>query len=100
VLPSYDENFGNSVVESLSTGTPVLVSREVGLADFVSKHDLGWICHPEPASIGAAINQIAMSETSRLAEIRKIAPAMVRDNFQGSWLTKKYIAMYDHILQA
>jgi glycosyltransferase involved in cell wall biosynthesis len=45
VLPSHNENFGNVVIESLSAGTPVLVSKHVGLADYVVKNNLGWVCH-------------------------------------------------------
>lgn len=100
VLPSYDENFGNAVAESLSMGTAVLVSQEVGLADFVSQFDLGWICRPDTGSISAAINRIAQSEAPRLAEIRKVAPAVIRENFQGSPLTKRYIEMYYQISQS
>ena len=44
VLVSYDENFGNAVIESLSAGTPVLISEEVGLADYVRENKLGWLC--------------------------------------------------------
>src|SRR5690606_32929737 len=43
VLPSHDENFANVVVESLSVGTPVLISKQVGLADYVQSLNLGWV---------------------------------------------------------
>ena len=41
VLPSHDENFGNAVIESLSVGTPVLISDQVGLFDYVTENQLG-----------------------------------------------------------
>ncbi|MFC5283188.1 glycosyltransferase [Pedobacter alpinus] len=41
VLPSYNENFANVVIESLAVGTPVLISDKVGLAQFVVKNELG-----------------------------------------------------------
>ena len=59
ILPSYDENFGNVVIESLSVGTPVLISKQVGLADYVRDNDLGWICDTNAASISNSINKIA-----------------------------------------
>ena len=53
VLPSYDENFGNVVIESLSVGTAVLISEDVGLEDYVNVNNLGWICHTNPESLDA-----------------------------------------------
>lgn len=44
VLTSYNENFANVVLESLSVGTPVLLSDKVGLADYVDQNKLGWVC--------------------------------------------------------
>ena len=41
VLPSYDENFGNVVIESLSQGTAVLLSQFVGLATYVVQKKTG-----------------------------------------------------------
>lgn len=43
VLPSYQENFGNVVVESLAAGTPVIVSDQVGLHNEVSAGQVGEV---------------------------------------------------------
>jgi glycosyltransferase involved in cell wall biosynthesis len=51
ILPSYDENFGNVVIESLSVGTAVLISSKVGLANYVKLNQCGWICDVTPQSV-------------------------------------------------
>jgi glycosyltransferase involved in cell wall biosynthesis len=100
VLPSYDENFGNAVIESLSVGTPVLISKGVGLANYVIDNRLGWVCDNTEASVAAYINNIIDTETSSLNRIRQSAPQIIYHHFEGSALVKKYISMYQQITPA
>nr|WP_294943204.1 glycosyltransferase [uncultured Mucilaginibacter sp.] len=100
VLPSYDENFGNVVIESLSVGTAVLVSGQVGLADYVIANKLGWVCQTSAESVADAITDISKNKIGDLNRIRQIAPAMVRGDFTGSNLAQKYIALYKQIIPA
>ena len=99
VLPSYDENFGNSVIESLGAGTPVLISGEVGLADYVKNNDLGWICQTTAASVSRAINEIIGNKKAELDRIRKEAPAIIYRDFADDHLTQKYMDMYKKVIQ-
>jgi len=99
VLPSYDENFGNAVIESLSVGTAVLISEQVGLADYVIKNGLGWICQTNAASISNAINDIAKNHGPELKRISKDAPVIIYDDFSEDNLVKKYIAMYEQLVK-
>jgi glycosyltransferase involved in cell wall biosynthesis len=43
VLPSYNENFANVIIESIAVGTPVLISDKVGLKDYVLKNNFGLV---------------------------------------------------------
>ena len=97
VLPSHDENFGNVVIESLSVGTPVLISKYVGLADYVAANELGWVCELDENNISAYINRI-FDERDKLVGIRQGAPGIIRKDFDESNLTEKYISMYYQII--
>nr|WP_067057291.1 glycosyltransferase [Mucilaginibacter sp. L294] len=96
ILPSYDENFGNAVIESLSVGTPVLISENVGLADYVAENKLGWICQTTAGSISNAINAIGNNRPA-LLYIRKNAPGIIRQHFSADKLVQRYIHFYQQV---
>lgn len=99
ILPSHDENFGNVVIESLSVGTPVLISEKVGLADYVKENGLGWICQTNAPSVSNAINAIFVNK-HQLDVIRAHAPGKIEDDFNKSRLVQRYIDMYDKIINS
>ena len=99
VLPSYDENFGNAVIESLSVGTPVLISEQVGLAGYVKEKSFGWICQTSPSSIAWNINNIAINQKDELVKIRETAPDTISDDFKEENLVKKYTSMYEKLIK-
>lgn len=99
ILPSYDENFGNVVIESLSVGTAVLISANVGLADYVKQNNLGWICSTEPASVAGAINSI-YNNRDELRRISEQAPKIIINDFDEDNLVKQYIEMYNKVINS
>jgi glycosyltransferase involved in cell wall biosynthesis len=97
ILPSHDENFGNVVIESLSMGTAVLISKYVGLADYVAENNFGWVCDLDESDISRFINLIN-NESDKLSAIRQQAPAKIRNDFSEENLTRKYIDMYNQLI--
>lgn len=97
ILPSYDENFGNAVIESLSVGTPVLISHEVGLADYVSENKLGWLCETSAVSVAEIINQV-VALPLELERIRQQAPGIIHADFSAGSLVEKYLGLYTKII--
>jgi glycosyltransferase involved in cell wall biosynthesis len=93
VLPSYNENFANVVVESLALGTPVLVSDKVGLCRFVEKNKLGWVCKTDEDDILAKLEMISQSPVSR-EEASQAAPAAVAREFNREQLVDRYLDLY------
>ena len=93
ILPSHDENFANVVIESLSVGTPVLISSNVGLADYVLVKDFGWVCSTGDNELALTIEN-AFADLIHRNEIRKNAPGQIRKDFDDECLTADYIEMY------
>lgn len=93
VLPSHDENFGNSVIESLSVGTPVLLTANVGLSAYVRRRRLGWVCEPTREALAEAVNRISDSRAER-ERIRRQAPASIYKDFDPSALAEDYRRVY------
>lgn len=95
-LTSYNENFANVVIESLSVGTPVLLSDQVGLADYVQDKKLGWASNLTVTSIKENLLIAYMAKEDRL-RIRQIAPQQIREDFNPELLVQKYISLYQQI---
>lgn len=93
VLPSSNENFGNVVLESLLVGTPVLISDTVGLAYYVSKSDLGWICAPDSDKLAKALVEIN-ENTEKRNKIRSQGPKRVRLDFSSDKIMQDYLKLY------
>ena len=54
MLPTYSENFGNTVAEALAHGTPVITTTQTPWTD-LPQQGCGWIAEPTVASLRTAI---------------------------------------------
>jgi glycosyltransferase involved in cell wall biosynthesis len=98
VLPSHNENFGNVVIESLAVGTAVLISKNVGLADYIDANSLGWTCENQPEKLREALFKIN-NHRHRLDQIRLTAPKKVREDFADKRLVRQYVHLYQEVLE-
>ncbi|MFD1628593.1 XrtY-associated glycosyltransferase XYAG1 [Pseudopedobacter beijingensis] len=98
VLPSYDENFANVVIESLFTGTPVLITENVGLSDYVLENDLGWVCKRTKKNLLEKLNE-AYTEISKQATHSKRIQDTITEDFKEDKLIKRYWEMYGEVLR-
>lgn len=96
LLPSYSENFANVVAESLYAGTPVAISNQVGLADYVTRNRLGWVFDLQETAIAKAINIAYRSYDTRM-RIRAEAPAIIQQDFAPEKLIRQYLELYQQI---
>ena len=93
-LTSYNENFGNAVIEALHAGTPVLISKAVGVSHFVAKHNLGWICETNVYSVKSKLEE-AMADAGTRNRISLCGPEMVKKFLGEEKLIKEYLRRYN-----
>lgn len=97
VLPSYNENFGNVIIESLAVGTAVLISEQVGLADYVLAKNSGWVSINQPKNLREQLIKINQNR-QWLDKIRLQSPQQIRQDFTEEHLVKQYIDLYQEIV--
>jgi hypothetical protein len=75
-----------------------MISNGVGLVSYVLENQLGWVCSTNPNSVSDTINTIAQDHQTDLERIRQYAPGIIHDNFKAANLVKRYINMYNTII--
>jgi glycosyltransferase involved in cell wall biosynthesis len=96
ILPSYSENFGNVVLESLAHGRPVLLTREVGVAETIGKHGAGVIADGSPAGLGGAIAALA-ADPAQQQEMGRRGQALVEHEFGWAAVAARVEAIYHDV---
>lgn len=76
VLPSYSENYGMVVAESLACGTPVVVTSGVPWPQ-VSMLGCGWRVSPEVGALSDALNDALATGRQRLDEMGAIGRHLI-----------------------
>lgn len=100
ILPSFDENFGVAVLESLSYAVPVIVSPQVALSKEVREFGGGWITdEANPLSAGSILKIFELINKNRdliLEESKKAR--LVAEKFSWEKNAKSLITLYESIL--
>ena len=92
VLPSDDENFGVVVIEAAHLGTPVVVSRAVGLAPAVEACDAGLVSDNDPIALTRTLD-------AALANRGRFAPGLAALAREHDWgpIGERLVALYRSI---
>jgi glycosyltransferase involved in cell wall biosynthesis len=97
VLPSYQENFGIAVVESLATGTPVLISDQVNIHAEISAAGVGGV-------VPTQVEPLARELTHWLSDhdLRRAAATRARDfvwqRYDWRQIAQRWTAHYGALL--
>jgi glycosyltransferase involved in cell wall biosynthesis len=96
VLFSYNENFANVVMESLLSGTPVAISSQVGLSDYIKANDLGWVSEINQRAIIDTLNA-AFLDLEKRQRISKSAPIFIKTHFLEEKILNQYLHLYQNL---
>lgn len=93
VLPSYTENYGMTVAESLAEGVPVLTTTGTPWAKLVEKK-CGWICEPEPGSLIVSLRQLLDAKSGELEAMGERGRQWMEDDFSWSNISERVLQTY------
>lgn len=99
VLPSYSENFGIAVAESMAMGVPVITTHGTPW-EVLNQHNMGWWVPPDTASIVAALRQAVAEPADALAARGTRASDYARAVFGWPGIGERMVACYRWLLDA
>lgn len=96
IRPSRSEGFGNSFIEAMAAGVPMVATQEGGIADFLfdkkrnpEKETTGWAVDVDnPKQIAAAVEEI-ISNKSEAAQVIERARHMVLKKYDWDTIAKQ-----------
>lgn len=94
-LPSLYDSFPNASLEAIAAAVPAIVTRDTGLADFISTGGGGTICTRDPESILASIRYCLANNHNLSKEAHSLAQTFSHDR-----LARKWIDLYDRVAEA
>lgn len=97
ITPSLDENLPNTIMESLSCGTPVLAFNTGGISDLVEHKKNGYLAeYKSTEDMVKGIKWLYDNRTNE--ELKTNARSKVLENYQYSIVAEQYIQLYKKII--
>lgn len=96
VLSSYRENFGTAVAEALSCGTPVVISREVGVSSKIHRYGGGYVLDLKPARFADAFVNLWNLDPVSLMALKQASRKCFEDCFSMDVLAAELNRVLSH----
>lgn len=105
--PSRSEGMGNSFIEAMAAGLPVIATQEGGIADFLfdakrnpEKETTGWAVDADsPAQIAEAVRDI-LAHPEDVERVTRTARQMVIDKYDWNTVAADMKVLFGNLLQS
>jgi glycosyltransferase involved in cell wall biosynthesis len=95
VLPSDSESFGNSVLEAMQRGVPVVVTRDVGAAEIVREANAGIVVDGDADELACAIERLENPEFAR--DMGEAGRRHVADHYSWDSIAARMEVLYESV---
>ncbi len=96
-MPSTSENFGNSLLEAMAAGRPVLATPGVGLAPLIAEVGCGRVAAGDPVSLGLALREL-LADPPALDEMGRRGRAAALERYGWPHLAARMEEAYREIV--
>jgi glycosyltransferase involved in cell wall biosynthesis len=95
-LPSYQENVGIAVIESLAAGTPVIISDKVNIYPDIAEANVGLVVPMQVEQLSHALTELLTDGTKR-AEMSARSRPFVQREYDRITLAKRWGEHYERL---
>lgn len=97
IRPSRSEGFGNSFIEAMAAGLPVIATPVGGIPDFIDDKETGVFCSSDnPQSIVKAVTSL-LSDKMLIEEISQKAKSRVMERYDWNLIALKMKDVFDNV---
>ena len=98
ILPSLSENFGIAVAESLASGTPVVITPQVQISEYIDEYKAGAICEGNSVSFAKTVSE-CIENKSKMNSYRENGLRLVKEKFDWNVIAFELLRSYEGILK-
>jgi glycosyltransferase involved in cell wall biosynthesis len=99
IRPALSEGLGNSFLEAMAAGLPVIATPVGGIPDFLTDGETGFFCRiNDPQSIASTVHAVMGDPRARERTVRN-AREMVKDTYNWQATTAKMQLIFESLFQ-
>lgn len=107
IRPSRSEGMGNSFIEAMAAGLPIVGTQEGGIADFLfdakrnpHKETTGWAVDKDsPGHIATAVKDI-LTNPEKVVRVRQNALALVREEYDWNLIGRDMKTLFARVIES
>ena len=99
VIPSRQDNLPNTVLESLSCGTPIVGFNNGGIPDMVRPGETGWLAMEESSDALCDTISRALADNHHIQRLGEQCRAVATREYALEVQARKYTGLYNTLLQ-